>query len=210
VGSKTLLTEAEWATAIDPQLMLDHLHSGTDLSPRKRRLFACGCCRLVWRRLKNPDCQRVVETAELHADGLATVQALAAAVRGVDFWSRNSLEADAAIACAWTEPHWQDALREVMVLCGLTFGIEAALLHDLVGNPFRPVTVDPTWLAWNGGFVSRLAQAIYDEHRFKEMLILGDALEDAGCTDEAILTHCRGLGPHARGCWVVDLILAKQ
>jgi hypothetical protein len=26
----------------------------------------------------------------------------------------------------------------------------------------------------------------------------------------AILEHCRGPGPHVRGCWVVDLILGKE
>jgi hypothetical protein len=24
-----------------------------------------------------------------------------------------------------------------------------------------------------------------------------------------VLSHCRGEGPHVRGCWVVDLILGK-
>jgi hypothetical protein len=40
--------------------------------------------------------------------------------------------------------------------------------------------------------------------------ILADALEDAGCTDEAILAHCRGPGPHVQGCWLVDLIVESQ
>ena len=34
-------------------------------------------------------------------------------------------------------------------------------------------------------------------------LILADALEDAGCTDETVLAHLRSAGPHVRGCWVV-------
>jgi hypothetical protein len=25
-----------------------------------------------------------------------------------------------------------------------------------------------------------------------------------------LLSHCRGPGPHVRGCWVVDLVLGKQ
>jgi hypothetical protein len=40
--------------------------------------------------------------------------------------------------------------------------------------------------------------------------ILADALEEAGCTDAAILSHLRGPGPHVRGCWVVDLLLGKE
>jgi hypothetical protein len=54
-----------------------------------------------------------------------------------------------------------------------------------------------------------LATGIYSEKAFDRLPILADALEDAGCTDAAILSHCRGEGPHARGCWVVDLILGK-
>jgi hypothetical protein len=40
--------------------------------------------------------------------------------------------------------------------------------------------------------------------------ILADALEDAGCDNGDILSHCRSPGPHVRGCWAVDLILGKQ
>ena len=42
------------------------------------------------------------------------------------------------------------------------------------------------------------------------MPILADALEDAGCDNEHLLGHCRGPGPHVRGCWVVDLVLARD
>jgi hypothetical protein len=42
------------------------------------------------------------------------------------------------------------------------------------------------------------------------MLVLADALEDAGCDDPDILAHCRGSGEHVRGCWLLDLILAKE
>jgi hypothetical protein len=55
-----------------------------------------------------------------------------------------------------------------------------------------------------------LAQTIYDQRAFDQMSNLADALEDAGCTDAAILDHCRSPGPHVRGCWVVDLLLDKQ
>ena len=43
--------------------------------------------------------------------------------------------------------------------------------------------------------------------RLEELPILGDALEEAGCRDEAMLTHCHGPAEHVRGCWVLDLLL---
>jgi hypothetical protein len=57
--------------------------------------------------------------------------------------------------------------------------------------------------------VVALAQVIYDQRAFDRMLALADALEETGCHDADILAHCRGPGPHVRGCWVVDLLLGK-
>jgi hypothetical protein len=76
-------------------------------------------------------------------------------------------------------------------------------------NPFRPVTIDPTWLAWNDGTVVKLAQAIYDERAFDRLPILADALEEAGCDPAELLAHLRGPGPHVRGCWAVDFLLGR-
>jgi hypothetical protein len=85
----------------------------------------------------------------------------------------------------------------------------SALLRDIVGNPFRtPPAIDPGWLQWQGGTVNRMASVIYEGRRFADLPILADALEDAGCEDADILSHCRG-GEHARGCFVVDALLGK-
>ena len=86
----------------------------------------------------------------------------------------------------------------------------ADLLRDVVGNPIRPVAFDQAWSAWNAGTVPGIARRVYDDRAFYEMPVLADALEDAGCTDADILTHCRTEGPHVRGCWVVDLLLARN
>jgi hypothetical protein len=85
--------------------------------------------------------------------------------------------------------------------------VQATLLRDIFGNPFRPAALDP---AWRTETVLALARGIYEERAFDRMPILADALQDAGCTDEDVLSHCRGPGPHARGCWVVDLVLGKE
>ena len=86
----------------------------------------------------------------------------------------------------------------------------AKLFRDIFGNSFRPVAVDPDWLAWNHGTVSGIARHIYDDRAFDDLPILADALEDAGCTNADVLNHCRGGGEHVRGCWVVDLVLGKE
>jgi hypothetical protein len=85
--------------------------------------------------------------------------------------------------------------------------VQCAVLRDLFGPPtFRPVKIDP---CWRTPAVVALATAIYEERRWHDMPILGDALQEADCADEEVLTHCRGSGPHARGCWLVDLLLKK-
>jgi hypothetical protein len=82
--------------------------------------------------------------------------------------------------------------------------------RDLFGNIFGRRQIEDAWSAWNGGTVRQLAQVFYDERAFDRLPILADAQEDAGCTDAATLGHCRGLGPHVRGCWVIDLLLGKE
>jgi hypothetical protein len=84
---------------------------------------------------------------------------------------------------------------------------QCRMVRDIFGNPFRPVAVDPAWLT---ATVLALAQGICADRAFDRLPILADALEDAGCDNEQLLEHCRGSGPHVRGCWAVDLILSKE
>jgi hypothetical protein len=84
---------------------------------------------------------------------------------------------------------------------------QANVLRDVFGNPFRLVSADP---AWRTPHVVKLAQAIYDEHRFQDLPVLADALEEAGCDRTEVLGHLRSPGPHVRGCYVVDLLLDKE
>jgi hypothetical protein len=84
---------------------------------------------------------------------------------------------------------------------------QAVLVREIFGNPFRPVDLNPAWLT---STVVALATGIYQDRAFDRMPILADALQDAGCENDDILNHCRQLGDHVRGCWVVDLILGKE
>jgi hypothetical protein len=90
---------------------------------------------------------------------------------------------------------------------------QAALVRELFGNPFRPLTLDPACLTPT---VLSIAQAAYetrslpsgelDPHR---LAVLGDALEEAGASGD-ILSHLREPAPHVRGCFALDLILRKR
>jgi hypothetical protein len=82
-----------------------------------------------------------------------------------------------------------------------------ALVHDVVGNPFRPIEF---LVGWRSGNTIALARGMYDSRDFSAMPILADALEDAGCDNATILEHCRGDTKHVRGCWVVDQVLGLQ
>jgi hypothetical protein len=88
--------------------------------------------------------------------------------------------------------------------------LSVQLVHarrEIVGNPFRPVSFSPEWRT---DTALSLAAQMYDSRDFSAMPILADALQDAGCDSEDVLNHCRGPGPHCRGCWVVDLVLGKE
>jgi hypothetical protein len=83
---------------------------------------------------------------------------------------------------------------------------QCELLREIIGNPFRTVTLDP---CCKTPTVVAASQHIYGARAFSLMPRLGDTLEAVGCENVDILSHCRGAGPHVRGCWVVDLILYK-
>jgi hypothetical protein len=88
--------------------------------------------------------------------------------------------------------------------------LQAGLLREIVGNPFRPVVVDPNWLICNAGTAGGMARLIDEDHRFEELPYLADALMDAGCTNDALLWHLRQGEVHALGCWALDALLGRE
>jgi hypothetical protein len=208
--------------------MLEYLRGKA--SDRKLRLFACACCRRMWNLLTDERSRKAVEAAEQFADGEIEASTLAAAHAAA--WPVPTTSSDAAyypgqaaLCAAAPKPvllvlgyaNKAVALTQARHLSGnwnkqLEQGWTAScdLLREMYGNPFGPVSLDPTMLTWNGGTVPKLAQVIYDDRRFSDLPILADALEEAGCDNAEILSHCRQPGPHVRGCWLVDLLLGKE
>jgi hypothetical protein len=82
----------------------------------------------------------------------------------------------------------------------------AHLVREVYDNPFSSATLDPSWLTPE---VVALATSIYNERSFDRMPELATALEQAGCDNEDILSHCRQSGEHVLGCWVLDGILGR-
>jgi hypothetical protein len=229
-----MMTGEKWLNCTDPSPMLEFIQSkATD---RKFRLFACACCRNVWSLIVEERWRKAVEIAEEYADQACSSERLkeewdsegvtavghtidgatAADARwGADWAARNAVQAvvefnlhnleppNSTDISAWARVRMErkqaseDAQRTIQV----------RQVRDIFGNPFRPVTFNPSWRTLS---VVRLAQTICDERSFDKMPDLGDALERAGCRDEAILNHCREPSEHVRGCWVVDLVLGKS
>jgi hypothetical protein len=204
------LTEAQWLVSDDSYLLLGHLE-GT-FNSRKRNLIACAVCRYHREHIDDLQFHYLIDLADQVVDGKAMRHEFANA------WHAQFEELTAnrrlPRAAMWEA---EGTVNGQIDLRGPRGGprikavssTEANLIRCIVGNPFRPVSIDPAWLTWNNRTMSALAETIYTERAFDRLPILGDALEEAGCDNADILNHCRGPGPHARACWVVDLLLGK-
>lgn len=211
------MNERQWLSSTDLNRMLGHVVLKG--SERKLRLLACALTRLHWAKL-SAKARRAVEAAEQFADdpaGGAAMRAAAKAMVGSTAEQRararsRSAEVREAEAAArrCTQPNARLTLKQMSWMNEDYSRPRRELVREVFGNPFRPITPDPTWLAWDDGVLVKLASVIYRTRAWDRMPILADALEDAGCTDEAILSHCRSGGVHARGCWVLDLLTGEK
>jgi hypothetical protein len=217
----------------DSTPLLEFVQSHSDA--RRARLLACGWVRRRWAELEHlEDCRNAVIVAERFADGFASLAELRQASQAAyeDHCGRFGPELglagmDAVSAAAedsWDfvkNLHWQSTeyyavvpwVSDPVEQQALKEWTEAwharcvSLVSDIYGAlPSRPFIINPRWLKPR---VESLARVIYEDRAFDGMPILGDALEEAGCDDADILSHCRLRSEHVRGCWVVDAILGK-
>jgi hypothetical protein len=227
------MTEAKWLSSGDPEPMLAYL--GDTASARKLRYFLVACARRVLPQKPDRDMVEALDVAEHFADGNGTKADLARArkslkemhharmtrwaplytsnIRSVPAWhaARDQIvraAREGAGCCAWASTRTTSTSGFIsMTYPDREMAAQAALLRDIFGNPFQPLSFDP---AWRSATAAAIAQGMYDSRDFSAMPILADALQDAGCDSDDILDHCRGNAPHVRGCWVVDLVLEKQ
>jgi hypothetical protein len=221
------MTESDWLAATDPAPMLRFL--GPAISERKLRLFAAACCRRVWAALPGEGSRDAVVMAERFADGLldevglsrahataegeinpeafdkenpaywATAPAMTSACCGNCVgWSEGF--APAAAGATWGSPDFEAIRRRERAG-------QACLLRCIAGDPFRQPGAGRSHPSPEAVLV---AEGIYNDRAFDRLPVLAEALQRGGCPDSDILAHCRGDGPHARGCWVVDLVLGRE
>jgi hypothetical protein len=235
VSQETGMTEQEWREQENPKQLLEFLGKKRAISDRKWFLFAACCCRRIWPLLTDPRCRRAVELLEQGLDGgggMREARRLAEEAlhesegygKFAPWEALRKGEARTRVGAAAIS-----AARAVAVTVApvgvngdqKTFEAERRhqcdLLRDVFGNPFRPLpALDPAWLVWQEGTVPRLARAAYENRDLPSgsldnslLSILADALEEAGCSNAEILEHLRSPGPHARGCFVLDAIMAR-
>jgi hypothetical protein len=208
------------------------------LSDRKQRLFAVACCGRHLHRLTDERSRKAVETASRLIEGQATEEErwLAADAAFDAHIAMRESRLSGASAVPWSrQAELLSHAAAMTLLDGNYYGEDAAdyvrwalaasgtsrsadeeeqhqcrILRDLIGPTlFRPVRVEPAWRAASDGAAGRIATWIHEQEAFDELPFLADALEDAGCDDLEILEHARAPGEHVRGCWVVDLVLAR-
>jgi hypothetical protein len=203
------MTEAEWLAATDPKPMLEFLKGKA--CDRKLRLFACQACYRLGSQIKEQGLEALA-VAERFADGLADERDLGfahgrlgrVAMRFKQGSEEPGFQLLPFVAIQFSLADTDYERLSLLPVMSSTDG--SVLLREMFGNPFRPLTLNPSWLT---STVLALAQQIYDSRDFSPMPILADALQDAGCDNEDILNHCRHPGEHVRGCFVVDLLLGK-
>ncbi|VTU02413.1 Uncharacterized protein OS=uncultured bacterium PE=4 SV=1 [Gemmataceae bacterium] len=188
------MSDAEWLAGTDPTEMCWFLRD--QASDRKFRLLIVACGRRARPQIGAAKFVLGVDATERFCEGTATEEE----IRQFNL-SRPNAAAVAVQVMRFGQRHAEHAGPQAEAAAQL------ALLRDIFGNSFRSIAQDPEWLT---STAVALARGMYEARDFSAMPILADALQDAGCDNEAVLEHCRGPGPHVRGCWVVDLILGRS
>jgi hypothetical protein len=230
------MTEEEWLVCDNPDTLFDGLPLAARGLRRKWRLVARACLDPFRGWMRDERVEEILESLARDADGVCSpeefrrAQSLASALlrevvddASEQRWYRVQLALAEAVHAA-VQDAWEDQVPWTAAACAAAKGYvavnepeeaaharearhQAELSRDIFGNPFRPVALAP---AWRTSDVLLLARGIYDAKAFDRMPILADALQEAGCTNEDVLNHCRDPKQvHVRGCWVLDLLLQK-
>lgn len=178
------MTERDWLNATEPAPMIDWLTTRVPLgqlpNARNRREASAGVPHKLW--LWAETCRNIAhpEGAKWGDSGIGLRAFVNSWSGGPTLATRNSDEA-----------------------CPMP--LRAALLREIVGNPFRPLkrgwpnpdaaccsVCEPGDCPWLTPNVRGIAGRIDAEQAWDAMPILRDALLDAGCENEDVLRHLEG------------------
>ena len=229
------MSEERWLGCMDPLAMLCFLHGRA--SGRKFRLFTVGCARDLLAQGKDertaysgradvdagdpaPLCGRfetAILEAEAWADGKGTlgdtmgwlVNLSVCDVISDEDVAHAALGFDADVGL-WLAPIEQVVPRMIGQYCTHP----AHYIRDIFGSVFHGEIPNPPS---RNATIRALAEQVYQDRllpighfRLDRLSMLVAALEEAGCTDAALLEHLRAPGPHVRGCWALDLVLSNR
>lgn len=234
------MTKSDWLASEDPATMLAALEG--KVSDRKLRLFACACAEadsnFTWEAWAN--------------DPPVTGQFTAG--EGAFYWCGLKIgQTPQARLSRERRARTANLLRDIISNPFRPVTLPSSEVPCPDCSPSEPDencddcggsgTVRGPCL-WITPTVLTLASAAYDNRELPSgrldtgcLAQLSDALEEAGCTDQAILMHLRGWelcprceghvvvppdrcscrtgwillrGPHVRGCWCLDSLLGKE
>ena len=227
-----VVTRGEGDAPVTPRLMTPQQVRGRrvidQLDPRKAGLFLCAISRLD---VQDESHMEAIELVEQYASDRISTEEFQRRCRNraLGNWTITAVERPHQNRIIWllTDPFFiaEEARRRA-----------ADALRDIAGNPFRPVAIEPlepvgilnhpiggvprgtvlgrcSWL--EDETVQNLALAAREQRLPSghldpdQLLVLWDALEDAGCKSEPIREHLCSPLPHWLGCWAVELLLRK-
>jgi hypothetical protein len=202
------MTEAEWLACPHPDPLLQYLRGRT--TDRNLRLWACSCVRRIWHLIPLELGRCAVAVNERFADGeVSEREWLAVADAFAPCGLYNSAYGHPAMRAAHSAlyigqvgmtAHYARLARKRSDRDAEQLA-QTELVRHIIGNPFRPPVKRATTPT-----ITALAEALYagEDCAFA----LHDALLEAGHADLA--EHFRRETSHPRGCWAMDVILARE
>ena len=211
------MRERYWQTSKNSELLLTGIHTQFKLDWRDRRyqLFNAACLR--W-----PSCQYLHSKLTLKATAIVEKRALNPRYRAnptkierelYETYNDHGLDYDQGLFVYQAHSALYDFPAEAAEIATQSPAfpprpVQAHILRDIFGNPFKPVQLPKSWTPPDG--VSAMAQKLYDTQAYDELPILADLLDETECPDPQLATHLRSGCIHVRGCFALDYLLGKR